>query len=187
MASRSSDSTRSTPSPARVSGSEFGEVAAKLTSERLGGLDKQAVTLGFSLVRTAAAHMQELERAVHRPKGWSFSGFRIMYMIWLFEEIEARDLARLAGVSRQTTSTVLANLESAGLVRREQTSTTDRRLVAVRLTERGAQEIENAFADQNRLEARWYSVLTPEERALLKSLLDRVSISITDKSGKSGN
>lgn len=167
-----------------VSGSDFGRVASKLTSQRMSGLDEQAVELGFTLVRTAASHMHELERIVHRPKGLSFSGFRIMYMIWLFEEIEARDLARLAGVSRQTTSTVLANLENSGLIRRERTSNTDKRLVAVQMTEAGHREIEHVFAEQNRLESEWFSALSLGERHQLKTLLDKVSISIADSAKK---
>ena len=71
------------------------------------------------------------DRLVHRERGWSYSGFRVLYMIWLTEPVEARDLARFAGVSRQTTSTVLSTLEAARLVVRRQTSKTDRRLVSV--------------------------------------------------------
>lgn len=166
-------------SPSNVSGSEFGDVAAELTRQRLPGIDQVAMALGFALVRTGTAHMQEIERRVHRPRGLSFSGFRILYMIWLFKEIEARDLARLAGVSRQTTSTVLANLESNGFVHRERTSETDRRLVAVRLTLEGEAMIGDVFTEQNRLESEWFDCLTPDERAQLKSLLDRVSARVT--------
>lgn len=168
------------PSPSSVSGSDFGSTAVELTRRRMVGLDEQAVELGFAMVRTAAAHMQELERVVHRPNGSSFSGFRIMYMIWLFGEIEARDLARLAGVTRQTTSTVLGNLEANGLVRRDRTSDTDRRLVTVRLTPEGMDAIEKSFAEQNRLEAEWFDCLDADEKRQFKNFLDRVSIRIAD-------
>ncbi|MBY4212546.1 MarR family transcriptional regulator [Rhodococcus fascians] len=148
------------------------------------GLDEGAVELGFALVRTSASHLQELERQVHRPNGSSFSGFRIMYMVWLFEEIEARDLARLAGVSRQTTSTVLANLESAGLISRSRTSETDRRLVAIKLTSEGTRSIQDAFAVQNKLEAEWFDCLDSDEKLQFKGFLDRVSIRIAESSKK---
>lgn len=168
------------PSPSTVSGSDFGATAAELTRQRLVGLDERAVELGFALVRTSALHVQELERIVHRPNRMSFSGFRIMYMIWLFREIEARDLARLAGVSRQTTSTVLANLESNGLVRRDRLSDTDKRLVTVQLTDEGTSAITDSFASQNRLEADWFDCLDEDEKKLFKDFLDRISIQITE-------
>lgn len=185
MATRSTDPSRPTPQPSAISGSDFGATAADLTRRRMAGLDESAVELGFALVRTSASHLQELEREVHRPKGSSFSGFRIMYMIWLFEEIEARDLARLAGVSRQTTSTVLANLESAGLIIRERISETDRRLVAIKLTAEGTKSIEDSFAAQNKLEAYWFDCLDADEKAQFKGFLDRISIRIAESSKKS--
>ncbi|MGU3586413.1 MarR family winged helix-turn-helix transcriptional regulator [Rhodococcus sp. C26F] len=172
--------SRGRVSPSSVSGFGFGDVAARLTRERYSGLDDQAVALGLTIIRASNAHMQESERRIHRPHGWSWSGFHIMYMIWLFGEIEARDLARLSGVSRQTTSSVLANLEANGFVNRERTSDTDKRLVTVTLTPKGAAAIDEAFAQQNALETEWFGCLSTEERDQLKNLLDRVTRQIKD-------
>ncbi|WP_169814617.1 MarR family winged helix-turn-helix transcriptional regulator [Nocardia pseudovaccinii] len=165
-------------SASMVSGSGFGAIAAKLTRERHAGLDDQAIALGLSIIRASTAHMQESERRIHRPHGWSWSGFHIMYMIWLFGEVEARDIARLAGITRQTASSVLSNLERSGFVHRERTSSTDKRLVAVTLTPQGTEAIDEAFRQQNALETEWFGCLTSEERGLLASLLDRVSAQI---------
>ncbi len=100
-------------------------------------------------------------------------------MVWLFEPVEARDLARYSGVTRQTTSTVLRTLETAGLVARRRTSPRDRRLVEVRLTDRGREQIEAAFGEQNALEREWFGVLTPVEQGQLLALLDRVLLRIS--------
>lgn len=170
-------------SPSAVSGSEFGDLAASLTSRHLSGLDQQAVGLGFALVRATSMYTQELERLIHRSRGWSFSGFRIMYMIWIFGEIEARDLARLAGVSRQATSTVLATLENNRMITRERTSDTDKRLIAVRLTPEGRKAIEEAYVEQNRLESEWFGELSDDERDTLKGLIDRLAIAISRRAG----
>jgi DNA-binding MarR family transcriptional regulator len=78
----------------------------------------------------------------------------------------------------------LANLENSGLIRRERTSNTDKRLVAVQMTEAGHREIEHVFAEQNRLESEWFSALSLGERHQLKTLLDKVSISIADSAKK---
>ncbi|NEB03496.1 MarR family transcriptional regulator [Streptomyces sp. SID13726] len=159
----------------QVHGVEFSDVALELTRRELPDLDPMAFHLGMLLLRTANTHSQTSERLIHRPHGFTSSGFRILYTVWIFGQAEARDIARLSGVSRQATSTVLATLEAEGLVVRERVSTTDRRLVSVRLSEAGAAAIKDAFAEQNRLEQDWFGDLTGDERLVLKSLLGRVA------------
>jgi DNA-binding MarR family transcriptional regulator len=155
-------------------GAEFRATAVARTKERRPEIDGPSVAFTLLLNRMSATHQHLCERLVHRPHGWTYSGFRVMFMIWLLEPVEARDLARWAGVSRQTTSTVLGTLESAGLITRKQTSTTDRRLVSVRLTSTGRRAIEEAIGEQNELEQVWFGALDEQEQRLLLSLLDRV-------------
>ena len=157
-----------------VSGENFGQRALELTRARLGEFDEDAALVAMMLTRTSVAHLQVSER-LHRSREWSWSGFRIMWMIWLFEAIEARDLARLAGVSRQATSSVLATLEGKGLVHRERTSPTDRRLVTVSLTPEGLDEVKRAFVEQNVLDSQWFSVLDADEQRQFVRLLAKVS------------
>ncbi len=105
-------------------------------------------------------------------------------MIWLSEPVEARHLARFAGVSRQTTSTVLATLEAARLVVRKQTSRTDRRLVSVRLTAKGRAAVEEAIGAQNAVESGWFAVLSPAERIHLEDMLERVLTRVDSATGE---
>lgn len=162
-----------------VSGTRFGEVSVELTAARLDGLNESAARIGVALTRTALAHVQASETTVHRPRDWSWSGFRIMWMIWLFGEVEARDLARLAGASRQTTSSVLSTLETKGLVHRERTSTQDKRLVAVRLTPAGQAAFETAFVTQNQLDADAFGCLNETEQQQFVGYLERILHQIT--------
>lgn len=155
-------------------GSDFRSRAVRTTQERRPDVDPRAIALSLTLARIAATHQYQSERVVHRERGWSYSGFRVLYMIWLSEPVEARDLARFAGVSRQTTSTVLSTLEAAQLVVRRQTSTTDRRLVSVRLTATGRAAVEEAIGAQNELESDWFSVLSAAEQKQLLEMLERV-------------
>lgn len=168
------------PGPVTPTG-RFRDAAVRFTNERRPDLDALAVALSFTLTRVASAHQQESERLVHRRKGWTYSGFRVLYMVWLFEPVEARDLARYTGVSRQTTSTVLRTLEASGLIARQRTSQTDRRLVEVRLTPLGREQIEAAFGEQNAVERDWFGALSPDELRHLLSLLDRVLARISPK------
>ncbi|MFP5347855.1 MAG: MarR family winged helix-turn-helix transcriptional regulator [Actinomycetes bacterium] len=166
------------PRAADVTGSAFGEIVPGIIRERLPQLDRLALMLDMALYRAANALVLGSEAEVHRRYGWSWSGFRILFMLWLFEQAEARDLARLAGVSRQAASTVLSTLESKGLVRRERGTSVDRRLVAVRLTPEGQRLIEEAFLEQNRLDADWFGCLTREEQRSLHGMLERVAARI---------
>lgn len=156
-----------------VPGEEFRRAAIDTTLARQPGADGQVIALSIALTRLVAEHQNISEARIHRAKGWTYSGFRVLYMIWLLQPVEARDLARLAGVSRQTTSTVLATLEGAKLITRKR-SKTDRRLVRVRLTAQGQDLIEAAIAEQNALESDWFGALTSRERDQLLELLDRV-------------
>ena len=131
-----------------VPGAEFRARAVRTTQERRPDVDPRAIALSLTLARIAATHQHQSERLVHRERGWSYSGFRVLYMIWLTEPVEARDLARFAGVSRQTTSTVLSTLEAARL--------------------------DEAIGAQNALESDWFSVLDSAEQAQLQDMLERV-------------
>ncbi|MTD56569.1 MarR family winged helix-turn-helix transcriptional regulator [Amycolatopsis pithecellobii] len=166
-------------SASTLGGAAFPEVSMQVTRRRIAGLHEVAASLGILLTRSALAHVQEAEARVHRPAGWSWSGFRIMYIIWMFGEVEARDVARISGVSRQTTSSVLATLESKGLVDRQRTSTQDKRLIAVRLTPEGKTAFEKAFVEQNELDSEIFTTLTSEEQLTLQRLLQRVLTQIT--------
>ncbi|MFE7767883.1 MarR family winged helix-turn-helix transcriptional regulator [Streptomyces sp. NPDC057438] len=170
-------------SASEVHGFEFSDVALELTRRKLPDLDAMAFHLGMLLLRTANTHSQNSERLIHRPHGFSSSGFRILYTVWIFGQAEARDIARLSGVSRQATSSVLSTLEADGLVIRERLSTTDRRLVTVRLSAVGAAAIKEAFAQQNLLEQEWFGDLTADEQATLRLLLSKVASRIA-KSAK---
>jgi len=155
---------------------EFEDVALAATREEVPDLDLRAFHVGFNLVRAASTLVQHSEELIHRPAGWTWSGFRVMYIVWIAGEIEARDISRLAGVTRQTTSSVLSTLERDGLIERTRDSTTDRRLVTVRLTPEGAAGAREAMIAQNKLEASWLAGLTEAEGLMLGDLLKRVLI-----------
>jgi DNA-binding MarR family transcriptional regulator len=159
-----------------VPGADFRERTVRTTVARQPQTDGTAVAMNLALHRLAATHQYLSEAAIHRPRGWTYSGFRVLYMVWLFEPVQARDLARFAGVSRQTTSTVLGTLESAGLVDRRRGATADRRLVAVRLTDRGRELIESAIQEQNTLERGWFAALSRAEQAEFIAMCDRIMV-----------
>ena len=99
----------------------------------------------------------------------------------LAEERELRigELAVAAGVAAPTATRMLQGLESAGIVRRVQSSE-DRRAVSVRLTAKGKRLLD----EKRRLVARkrraLYDSLSPAERAQAERLLNRLAEAVDE-------
>lgn len=96
-----------------------------------------------------------------------------MFAVFVTHKAEPREVARLAGVSRASVSGVLNTLERDGLIVRERNST-DRRIVTVRLTERGRRATVEAFKKNHEIEKKWLERLTRAERRSLIALLHRL-------------
>lgn len=131
------------------------------------------VDLIFNLTRLSNRLSLDFE-GVHRPRGWTLAGFRIMNVLWVVGRLELRELARLAGASRAAVSAVLNTLERDGLVSRTRDAD-DGRLVHVGLTERGQQELLDAMPEQAVREQRWFAVLDSRQQRRLSELLAAVA------------
>ena len=146
-----------------------------LAQERVGAVvpdaDLSAFAVAFSIVRAAERVTLELERA-HRPMGWTWPGFRVMWWLWLLGPLEPRQIADVASSSRASVSSALNTLERNGFVVRRHAAL-DRRLVTVELTDKGAERMAAAFAAANRRERRLVAGLSQEERRTLTELLGR--------------
>ena len=132
--------------------------------------------LVFQLTRLHARLSADFE-ALHRQRGWTWAGFRIMNVLWAVGPSELRDLARLSGASRAAISSALNTLERDGLVARSGVDG-DRRLVRIGLTERGQGELREGMRAQAERERLWFDSLEPDLQghltALLASLADQV-------------
>ena len=134
--------------------------------------DLTAFSVAFSIVRAAERVTLELERA-HKPMGWTWPGFRMLFWLWLHGPLEPRQIAVAASASRASVSSALNTLERNGFVVRRPDSA-DRRLVKVELTEKGAERLAEAYAAANRREQELVADLSQEERRTLAELLGRV-------------
>ena len=151
---------------------ELLELARSRVREVVPDADLAALGLVFTLVRAADRITYDLE-AVHRPMGWTWPGFRVLFWIWLLGPLEPRRIAALVSASRASISSALNTLERDGFVVRNRSSS-DRRLVTVELTPRGSERIAEAFRAHNAREREWVAGLSDEERAQLTSLLGRL-------------
>jgi DNA-binding MarR family transcriptional regulator len=154
----------------------FVAIAVERTTHALPAVDARAMRLMLSLYRASNAMVYDLESAVHRPRGWSFAGFRVLFVLWLAGPLEAKRVAQLAGMSRAAVSALVNTLERDGLVARRKAGR-DRRSVELSLTAHGDQVFADAFAAHNAREQTWASALTDDEAAQLTALLEKLMAS----------
>ncbi len=156
--------------PAELGFSSFVRYAVERTRVVAPEADTDATALVLSLFRAANAVVYDLESSVHRPHGWSWAGFRLLFVLWLSGPLDAKDAARLAGMSRQATSTLANTLERDGHLHRERPRG-DGRSVTFSLTTGGAAAVATAFAEHNRREQVWAEVLSEDERTAVTAAL----------------
>ncbi|WP_370152945.1 MarR family winged helix-turn-helix transcriptional regulator [Streptacidiphilus sp. EB129] len=118
-------------------------------------------------------HVADLESHIHRPRGWTLPGFRLMFKLWLLGPTQPARLAEISAISRAAVTNALNTLERDGLVERRALPG-DRRAVAAALTPAGEEAVREAFAEQTHREQQWFATLDPGERATLTGLLTRV-------------
>jgi DNA-binding MarR family transcriptional regulator len=139
----------------------------------------QHAELVFNLSRLHGRLAKDFE-ALHRRRGWSWAGFRIMNVLWAVGAAELREIARLSGASRAAISSALNTLERDGLVLRER-DRADGRLVRIGLTERGRAELRDGMREQAERERAWFVALPEENRQQLVELLGTLADQPTPK------
>lgn len=147
---------------------------AEHARERLGDLapdaDPDVFALGYRLLHLAYMLLTDLESQVHRPRGWTLPGFRIMFKLWVLGPTRPARLAELSVMSRSALTNAVNTLERDGLVTRGRTPE-DKRAVVIALTPRGRQAVREAFTAHASREAAWFATLAPAERDRLTALL----------------
>ena len=103
------------------------------------------------------------------PQGW------LMHYLYdrREEDIFQRDIEHRFHLRRSSVTGMLQNMEKAGLIVRE-TVESDARLKRIRLTERGAAQHEAIVRGIERNERDLTAGFTPDEIAVLRSMLDRM-------------
>ena len=99
-------------------------------------LDFVSMAAVANVFRVASAARGHLERTVLADAGLSFTAFTVMWVLWVWGEMESRELAIDAGVTKGTLTGVVGTLERRGLVSRRRDAV-DGRLVLVSTTTPG--------------------------------------------------
>jgi MarR family transcriptional regulator, organic hydroperoxide resistance regulator len=153
--------------------------AERKVLERLGHLplDFRAMWAVSNLFRTSTTIRRHMEASVLAPDKLSWTSFVAMWVLWVWGEMESRDLAAAVGISRPTSTGVVTTLEGRGWVERRRNAD-DGRMVRVALTGAGERKIAQLFPRFNTEERSVMAALSPEEqdsiaamlRAMLRSL-----------------
>jgi DNA-binding MarR family transcriptional regulator len=150
--------------------------AERRVLERLGHLplDFRAMWAVSNLFRASAAIRRHMEAKVLADDRLSWTSFVALWVLWVWGEMESRDLAAAVGISRPTSTGVVTTLERRGLVQRKKNAA-DGRMVRVSLTDSGRTRIEELFPRFNAEEAAVTAHLAPQEQeamaAMLRSML----------------
>ena len=133
-------------------------------------LDFEAMAVMSNLFRAASAVRNHFERNVLAESGLSWTAFVVLWVTWIWEPAETRDIAEESGISKATLTGVLKTLEKMGLAERTR-SDADGRLVLVNLTEKGHQLMETLFPAFNRQEVEISSNIPAADRAKFADML----------------
>lgn len=116
-------------------------------------LDFAASHALLSLYRAANAVRGHLTNNVLRPNDLTWTGFLVMWTLWIWDSMETRDIAESVGISKGTLTGVAKTLASRSLIERIP-STEDRRLVNLKLSPEGMALMERIYPEFNKTESR---------------------------------
>jgi len=151
----------------------FIELANRRLATEYGFPHRLATEVLLTLNRASDVVTYDLEAAVHRPRGLSWSGFRLLFVTWLAGPLEPKRAATLTGMSRAAVSNLSKRLIADGLLARTPDEH-DGRSVRLSLTEKGHETMVEGFRAQNEREHEGTSVLTETEQRILIMLLNKL-------------
>jgi DNA-binding MarR family transcriptional regulator len=149
-------------------------------------IDFEALAVISNLFRAASAVRNHLERNVLAESGLSWTAFVVLWVTWIWEPIETRDIAEESGISKATLTGVLKTLEKMKFVVRER-SVTDGRLVLVTLTPAGRTLMESLFPAFNRQEIELVTHVPSNDRVAFANMLRQLTAYTEEAAGKSAS
>lgn len=155
----------------------------KAMKEHVGKLDLDfaAANAVSSIYRAANAVRAHLTTEVLRPHDLTWTGFVVLWVVWIWDGMETRKVAENAAISKATLTGVVKTLESRGWIVR-QGGIADKRLVTLRLTREGTDLMERLYPQFNKVESAVVARLSARsQKDLTKSL--RTIVQTLEESG----
>jgi DNA-binding MarR family transcriptional regulator len=144
----------------------------RAVQERLGGIPLrwEQMHAAANLHRAAAAVRLHFENSVLRGPDLTWTAFVVLWVVWIWDELETRRVAAEAGITKGTLTGVMKTLETRGFVARSKHAT-DGRLVLLSLTPQGKKLMEELFPAFNAEEVFVTGQLTKDDCTTLAGLL----------------
>lgn len=151
------------------------EETERATSDRVGhlALDYPAAHALSSLYRAANAARAHLTRTALRPHDLTWTGFLVLWLLWIWDRMETRRVAESVGISKATLTGVTSTLVRRGLVERLP-SLQDRRLVELTLTPAGRELMVVLYPQFNGAEAQLVAAVPGEALATMTTSLRQI-------------
>lgn len=143
-------------------------------------LDFEAAHAVSSIYRAANAVRGHITNEVLRPVGITWTGFVVLWVVWINEGMETRRAAESAAISKATLTGVVKTLEARGWIEKSGRAD-DRRLVELHLTASGKALLEDLYPRFNAIEAQVVSGLSNKQQKDMTKSLRRIVTSIDDQ------
>ena len=134
------------------------------------GIDVDAWAAVSNIFRVANAVRNYTERNLLSEFNLTFSGFTVLWVLWVWGPKESYALAEESGISKSTLTGVVKTLERQDLVARTPHASDGRR-VLVRATRKGLATMRKLFPRFHEVEALVTRNLSPEEKEGLNRTL----------------
>lgn len=146
--------------------------AEQLVRQRLGDkpldlVGEQAIS---NIYRASSAVRRRAEATVLAEANVTWGGFTILWVLWIWGEMETTALAEECDLAKGTLSGMLDTLERRGLVERKRHAQDGRRII-VSLTPDGFETMETVFPIFNAFESDLCRGLSTDEQVELSRLL----------------
>jgi DNA-binding MarR family transcriptional regulator len=148
-------------------------------------LDFEAAHAVSSIYRAANAVRTHVTNEVLRPAGITWTGFVVLWVVWIWDGLETRHAAESAAISKATLTGVVKTLESRGWIEKHGRED-DRRLVELSLTPSGKALMEELYPKFNAIESRVVSGLSSRRRKEMTTSLRSIVTAIESSGGSSG-
>jgi MarR family transcriptional regulator, organic hydroperoxide resistance regulator len=133
-------------------------------------LDFEAAHAVSSIYRAANAVRTYVTNEVLREVDMTWTGFVVMWVVWIWDGLETRRAAESAAISKATLTGVVKTLEARGWMERHGRED-DRRLVELHLTPAGRTLMEDLYPRFNAIEAKVVQDISPrQQKAMTRSL-----------------
>lgn len=158
----------------RISPSEYEQLAQQAATEMSGGTADPTVTsLIFNLMRISNRLVRDFEVAVYNTSGLSWAAYQLLYTLKSVGPMHPKSLARIAGVSTASISSLLNTMSKKDLVVRKPDPTDGRRQI-VHLSDEGERLVHVLYLENHDREDAWSEALTSPEAEQMVALLQKM-------------